>query len=688
MNHPGTPASFRIIDSLDRADPTRDATVPAAVRRILCLKLDHIGDLLIAAPALMLIRRSFPTAHITLVCGPWNVGLARRLNIADEIHSAPIFAQNSIADLDESVREARRREVVAELRALALAPFDLAIDLRRDEDTRELLKLFDARLYAGLGDLATFSYLDVALPFARAPVADGATRLHLRPRDLDGGMGHRITDAGLHLTAAMGRVDLAVTTSALWPPADDGIDDTRLLGAALWRIDARRPVDPHGPDSAADLRMPKEISREEMVFSQGWLPWESWGRWSSAETAWVTARFPASGPDVELLVRVQGHTSPTHPSAVVRIAAGGATASHEFRSGGEPETLRLVCRADLSPPLARSEPMLLRAGRYRGSLTVTVAEEADWEPLSLVVRGARLTHVLARLDTPAAPGGTGILAFPFEVEIRDSAEPVVIEIAADAERRTGRVGIRAVELECMQARPLQLPVTHMEAQLLDLAAMVALRFAPRLIAPEDEVARALSEPRDGSSARDAVGRLRRRKSGHWAFGRRDPRRTIGIGIGANKQTKLWPSDYFVDLCRRLLERPEVDLAFFGGPAEAGAVRALVDELAAGDRAIDLCGCCGIEDLGEVLAELDGFIGLDTGTTHFAGRVGVKTFALFGAAHDPREWGPVGANSAWASVDVPCGHCFKAELSQCGAALRCMTMLTPAEVWPLVERQLL
>ena len=48
------------------------------VGKIVCLKLDHVGDLLIAAPALLLVRRSFPSAHITLLCGPWNAGLRSR----------------------------------------------------------------------------------------------------------------------------------------------------------------------------------------------------------------------------------------------------------------------------------------------------------------------------------------------------------------------------------------------------------------------------------------------------------------------------------------------------------------------------------------------------------------------------------------------------------------------------------
>ena len=657
---------------------------PAAdrgVRSILCLKLDHIGDLLIAAPALMLLRRSFPQAHITLVCGPWNVGLARRLQVADTVVSAAIFSQNSAADLDPAARRQRQAAAIAELQAQDLGPFDLAVDLRRDDDTRELLKLFPARIYAGFGDLQTFSYLDVALPFTRHGVHSGPSSLRLGPQDLGGGMGHRISGDGLHLTALRGRIDLEVATDAVWPPTDDDIPDTRPLGAALYRIDIHQADATGGVGSA-------ELARDAMSFGSEWLDWEPWGRWSSTALAPVALEFPASGPEVELLVRVQGHTAAPHPQATVRLSAGGASAAHTFHTGDEPATLRLSCRAQVSPPTASSAPVLLRAGRYQGVLRVRLPEGAEWTPLTLTVRGSR-PRIVAKLTTPPELAEHGELSFPFELEHRDTAEPLVVEIASESLSTTTEVAILAVELECLQARSPTLPVVHMETQLMDLAAMVALRFAPELVTAGEAVADNLSRPVEGSTAATAVQAIRARREGRRVFGLKTPdRRIIGIGLGANKETKRWPDAYFLELCRRLLTRRGVDLAFLGGPKEAEDVRALVAQLAAPERVLDLCSCCRIEDLGEVLAELDGFIGLDTGTTHFAGRVGVKTLALFGVSHDPMEWGPVGGKSAWAGVEMACSSCSKSELAECEFGLQCMVALKPDDVWPLVEKHLL
>lgn len=48
---------------------------PGPPRRILVLKPDHLGDLLLATPALQTLREGLPTAHISALVGPW----ARRM---------------------------------------------------------------------------------------------------------------------------------------------------------------------------------------------------------------------------------------------------------------------------------------------------------------------------------------------------------------------------------------------------------------------------------------------------------------------------------------------------------------------------------------------------------------------------------------------------------------------------------
>jgi ADP-heptose:LPS heptosyltransferase len=46
-------------------------------QRILVIKPDHLGDLLLLTPALRHLRRSFPAAHITLMIGPWSLAAVR-----------------------------------------------------------------------------------------------------------------------------------------------------------------------------------------------------------------------------------------------------------------------------------------------------------------------------------------------------------------------------------------------------------------------------------------------------------------------------------------------------------------------------------------------------------------------------------------------------------------------------------
>src|SRR5262249_48334946 len=129
--------------------------------RILVLKLDHIGDLLVSIAALFLLREAWPDAHFTLVCGPWNVRLATHLGLFDEIHPCNFFWPRS----GEGINREGINRGIAEFRQLPLGEYDLAIDLRHDTETRPILNFVRARYRAGFVCHPQFPVrLDLAVP--------------------------------------------------------------------------------------------------------------------------------------------------------------------------------------------------------------------------------------------------------------------------------------------------------------------------------------------------------------------------------------------------------------------------------------------------------------------------------------------------------------------------------------------
>ena len=127
-------------------------------RRILILKLDHLGDFIMATGALERARALFGEAHITLVVGSWNVDMARALGVADEVVAFDVFPRNST---EEQVDVAGKHAL---FQAAVTGEYDLAIDMRTDTDTRFLLRSVRATLRAGIGTRAQFPYLDIFLP--------------------------------------------------------------------------------------------------------------------------------------------------------------------------------------------------------------------------------------------------------------------------------------------------------------------------------------------------------------------------------------------------------------------------------------------------------------------------------------------------------------------------------------------
>jgi ADP-heptose:LPS heptosyltransferase len=154
------------------ARPFRRRGKPSRPRRILLLRLERIGDLLMALPAIADLRAFAPDAVIDLVVGSWNRDLA-----------GAIAAVTSVETLDAAwlAREGGGLGVPALLTAARpwrRERYDLAINFEPDVRSNLLVAAAGAAWTAGYESGGGGPLLDVALEYdTRAHTTDNARRL-------------------------------------------------------------------------------------------------------------------------------------------------------------------------------------------------------------------------------------------------------------------------------------------------------------------------------------------------------------------------------------------------------------------------------------------------------------------------------------------------------------------------------
>jgi glycosyltransferase involved in cell wall biosynthesis/ADP-heptose:LPS heptosyltransferase len=143
--------------------------------KILVTKLDHLGDFILSIPSLTKLHARYPDAVIDIVVGSWNVAFARQLGLFRRVHPFDFFKRRSA-----NRPSARDDELIALLEALD--DYDIAIDLRRQPESRFLLARVRARLKVGY---QTFNQdIDAALDIMLRAYKEGAhirTPLNLMP---------------------------------------------------------------------------------------------------------------------------------------------------------------------------------------------------------------------------------------------------------------------------------------------------------------------------------------------------------------------------------------------------------------------------------------------------------------------------------------------------------------------------
>jgi ADP-heptose:LPS heptosyltransferase/GT2 family glycosyltransferase len=131
----------------------------AEIRRILVVKLDHIGDFVTALPPIRRLKQLFPDARITVLAGPASRAFVALEPCIDEFIPFAFFHARS--QLGE--RELTSEDFAELAEQLRPYRFDLAVDLRKHLSTRDVLKYTGARFLAGFDYLGQFPYLDIAL---------------------------------------------------------------------------------------------------------------------------------------------------------------------------------------------------------------------------------------------------------------------------------------------------------------------------------------------------------------------------------------------------------------------------------------------------------------------------------------------------------------------------------------------
>jgi ADP-heptose:LPS heptosyltransferase len=131
---------------------------PSAIREVLVLRLDRIGDVVMSLPALYELRAALPKARIRLAVGAWSAAVVRHAPV-DEIlvWSAP-WAGRESEGAEGALGLARRAR---DLRASRL---DLALDLQGDVRSSMLLWLTGARIRAGYANTGGAGLLTHVIP--------------------------------------------------------------------------------------------------------------------------------------------------------------------------------------------------------------------------------------------------------------------------------------------------------------------------------------------------------------------------------------------------------------------------------------------------------------------------------------------------------------------------------------------
>ncbi len=135
---------------------------------------------------------------------------------------------------------------------------------------------------------------------------------------------------------------------------------------------------------------------------------------------------------------------------------------------------------------------------------------------------------------------------------------------------------------------------------------------------------------------------------------------IAIHPGSGGRQKCWPVERYVALIGWFNRETDAEILVISGPADYHIVNEL--KVKAGGNFI-FADQLPLPKLAALIKRCTLFIGNDSGVTHMAAALGIKTVAIFGPT-DPDVWGPRGDSVRIFYKKAPCSACAPAKRRNC------------------------
>ena len=166
------------------------------------------------------------------------------------------------------------------------------------------------------------------------------------------------------------------------------------------------------------------------------------------------------------------------------------------------------------------------------------------------------------------------------------------------------------------------------------------------------------------------------------FGIRHPLVVLNAGA-TNSRAKCWPGDRFAALADRLIDETNAQIVLVGSAAELDYAEAVVSRMTK-KAVVNLAGKTSMSELIGLLADCDLLVSNDTGPAHIAAALGRPTLTIFGPTNE-LETAPTGPRAEMVRAEgIECARCM---LRDCPIDHRCMTRISPNEVFELARKRM-